>query len=389
MLASGTTPQGVEVGAISFTLGHPDRNLLPLSDLDTATSATFQRPEALALLQYGPERGAQSLIEFLIERLNRTENLAIGTENLMLISGSTHGVDMVCRLFVGPEETVLVESPSYRDALHIFRDHKTSLVPVPIDERGVIVAAMDEILGRLQREGKAPKLFYTIPNFQNPTGLTTTQERRAGVLKLADAHGFRILEDDVYREVAFEGEVPPSYFALAGGEKVLRIGSFSKTLAPGLRLGWLLGEPTDLDRCLECGTTQMGGGANPFAAHIVATYCENGNWEAHILTLQNVYRRRRDSALAALDAHMPERVTWTIPKGGYFLWLTLPPPVEVSRLYEEASAKGVFFSPGPGFFVNPEEGRHKLRLAYSFLSLDELEKGIEILAGVIVRLAGR
>ncbi|NIS79503.1 MAG: aminotransferase class I/II-fold pyridoxal phosphate-dependent enzyme [Anaerolineales bacterium] len=387
MRATESTPQGVVAGTISFTLGHPDRSLLPLSDIAAAADAVLQGPEALAMLQYGPERGTPSLIEFLVERLNRTENLAVGTENLMLISGSTHGVDMVCRLFVGAGETVLVEAPSYRDALHILRDHKTSLTAVPIDEHGVIVAAMDEILARLQREGKSPKLFYTIPNFQNPTGLTTTRERRANVLALANAHGFRILEDDVYREIAFEDETPPSYFELAGGKNVLRIGSFSKTLAPGLRLGWLAGEPADIDRCLNCGTTQMGGGANPFVAHIIATYCRSGKWDAHIARLQNAYRRRRDAALAALEAHMPKGVTWTIPLGGYFLWLMLPPAVEATVLQEEVRARGVFFSAGPGFFVNPTDGKQYLRLAYSFVSLDELELGIEILAKAIIRLA--
>jgi 2-aminoadipate transaminase len=324
-------PQHVEPKTISFSFGYPDRSSLPATDLQAATMAAF-KSRNLSMFDYGPIRGEKGLITYITNKLNRDENLIIDDENLMIISGSTHGIDMICRLFAGAGGGVLVESPTYMDAIHIFRDHKTELHPVPMDKNGVIIKAMMEIIERLLNEGKPPKLFYTIPNFHNPTGSTTTESRRKEILDLARKFGFIVLEDDVYRDISFEGTIPQSYYALAGGRDVLRIGSFSKNLAPGLRLGWLIGNPECIEICMNCGTSQMGGGANPFVSHIVAQYLSSGKWEAHISKLQGIYRDRRDIALSALERFMPTGVQWTVPSGGIFLWITLPPNVTVSAL---------------------------------------------------------
>jgi 2-aminoadipate transaminase len=294
---------------------------------------------------------------------------------------------MICRLFAGAGEGILLEAPTYKDAIHIFRDHKSELHPVEMDENGVIIEDMRETVERLSSEGNPPKLFYTIPNFQNPTGRITTEERRREILDLARRYGFIILEDDVYRDIAFEGNPPPSYFALADGCGVLRIGSFSKTLAPGLRLGWVVGETKDIDTLINCGTTEMGGGANPFVSHIVTCYLESGKWEAHILKLRKIYNDRCDIALNTLERTMPDGVQWTVPSGGFFLWITLPPCVTVSALQSASLEKKVVFSAGPDFFVDPEDGKHNFRLAYSFAEPDELEGGIRILAETIDELA--
>ncbi len=212
-------------------------------------------------------------------------------------------------------------------------------------------------------------------------------KRRKEILDVARTFDFIILEDDVYRDISFEGNPPPSYFALAGGHGVLRIGSFSKNLAPGLRLGWLIAEPEILEICMNCGTTQMGGGANPFVSRIVAQFLAGGNWEVHISKLQAIYHDRRDIALSALERFMPTGVRWTVPSGGFFLWLTLPPNVPVSSLEAASLQKKVVFSAGPDFFVDPEDGNQNFRLAYSFAEPDELEEGIRILAETIDELA--
>jgi 2-aminoadipate transaminase len=206
--------------------------------------------------------------------------------------------------------------------------------------------------------------------------------RREAVLELAREHGFLIVEDDVYRDLAFEGEVPPSFYALSGGQRVLRIGSFSKIVAPGLRLGWLIATPEHIQRCVHCGTSQMGGGANPFAAHVVAEYCRAGHLEPHIARLRQVYRRRRDVILTALERHMPPGVTWTRPRGGFFVWLTLPEGISVGPLREAARQREVLFVPGTGFFAGGG-GERNLRLAFSFVPPDEIERGVVILAQAI------
>lgn len=375
-------PQGVLPGTISLVFGHPDPKVLPVDGLRAAAEAVLRSSQARLALQYGPEQGTPALIDYLVEKLNREEGLGLTHANLMLVSGSVHAVDMIARLYSGHDGVVLVEAPTYHDALHVFRDHGVDLRPVPIDNDGIIVEDLSAQLTLLQREGRSPRLLYTIPNFQNPSGVTLTAARREAILVMACEHGFLVVEDDVYRDLVFEGEVPPSFYALSGGQSVLRIGSFSKIMAPGLRLGWLIAAPGHIQRCVNCGTSQMGGGANPFAAHVVAEYCRAGYLEPQIVRLCQVYRRRRDVTLAALERHMPPGVTWTRPRGGFFVWLTLPEGMSVGPLREAARERGVLFVPGIGFFGGGG-GERNLRLAFSFVPPGEIERGVEILAQAI------
>lgn len=372
-------PQGVSPGTISLVFGHPDATTLPADDLRAAAEAVLRGPQARLALQYGPEQGTPALIDYLVAKLNREEELSLSRDNLMIVAGSTHAVDMIARLYAGHDGVVLVEAPTYHDALHVFRDHGADLRPVQMDSDGLIIEVLAAQLAALRREGKPPQLLYTIPNFQNPSGVTLTRARRKAVLRLACEHGFLIVEDDVYRDLAFEGEVPPSFYALAEGQRVLRIGSFSKIMAAGLRLGWLIAAPEHIQRCINCGVMQMGGGANPLVAHIVAQYCHAGYLEPHVVQLQQVYRHRRDVTLAALKRYMPLGVTWTHPRGGFFVWLTLPKGMSISLLREAARRHGVLFVPGSDFFATGG-GERNLRLAFSFVPPDEIEQGVEILA---------
>ena len=375
-------PQGVLPGTISLVLGHPDASTLPVDDLCAASEAVLRGPQARLALAYGAEQGAPALIECLVDKLNCEKGLDLTRDHLMIVAGSTAAVDMIARLYVGRDGVVLVEAPTYHDALRVFRDHGADLRGVPTDEDGVIVEALEAQLGALRHEGKSPKLLYTIPNFQNPAGVTLATARREAILKLACERGFLIVEDDVYRDLVFEGDVPPSFYALANGRGVLRIGSFSKILSPGLRVGWLVAEPEHIRRCVDCGVMQMGGGASPFAAHIVAEYCRAGCLEPHIAELRQVYQRRREITLQALERHMSAGVTWTHPRGGFFIWLTLPAGVSVGPLREAAREQGVLFAPGTGFFANGG-GERNLRLAFSFAPPDEIEQGVAILAQAI------
>ena len=381
-------PQGVLPGTISLIFGHPDATTLPVDDLHAAAEAVFSSPQARLALQYGPEQGSSTLIDYLVARLNGEEALGLTGEDLMIVPGSTYAVDMIARLYAGHDGVVLVEAPTYRDALQVFRDHSVDLHPVPVDDAGLIVEALEAQLSALRREGKPPRLLYTIPNFQNPSGVTLAAARREAILSLAREHGFLIVEDDVYRDLVFEGEVPPSFYALAGGRGVLRIGSFSKILAAGLRLGWLIAAPEHVQRCIHCGVLQMGGGANPFVAHLVAEYCRAGYLEPHIAQLRRVYRHRRDVTLAALANHMPPGVTWTHPRGGFFVWLTLPQGVHVDLLREAARQQGVLFVPGTGFYAHGG-GERNLRLAFSFVPPDEIERGVQILGRAIDEMMSR
>ena len=381
-----STPQGVVAGSIPLFAGHPSLDLLPVDSLQRVIESAWKDGSVARFLNYGDEQGNPQLIDFLLERLNSREDLAISRENLMVIGGSTGGVGMITQRLTTPGDAILVDAPSYRDALHIFRDHGLEMRSAPIDDDGIMVAELERNLRELAANGKRPRFYYVVPNFQNPSGIVMAVERRLDVIELSREYGFAIVEDDVYSDLRFKGDPLPSFYALADGENVLRLGTFSKTLAPGLRIGWLIASAERITGFVESGLLRMGGGANPFSAAVVADYCRSGAWEAHIQWLRGQYKRRRDIALAALESCMPAGVEWTRPAGGYFIWLRLPPSADVDVLETRAKEQGVYFASGKGFFVNPKDGRHHLRISFSFLPVAELQAGIEILGVLIARM---
>ena len=384
-MTTNDLPQGMLQNTISLLFGHPDPETLLPPELRHAMQHVISSPQAYTALQYGPEQGTQSLIDFLVERINRVQSLSLQPGNLMVVAGSTHAVDMLARLYASPGGVVLVEAPTYVDAIHIFRDQQIELCSIPTDESGLIPSELEKQLVRLHASGTFPSMLYTVPNFHNPTGCTLPEARRLEMIRLARHYGFLIVEDDVYRDLSFEGTVPASFYALTNGDQVVSIGSFSKTLAPGLRLGWLVGSEDVIQRCINCGTMQMGGGANPFVAHMVAEYCRSGHWEKHIVHLQSLYKGRRDVALSALSQYMPSDVRWTHPAGGFFIWLSLPKQVFAQDVKRLALQEGVSLAAGEGFFVHPAEGEHHVRLAYCRATPNDIDAGIRVLAQVIHR----
>ncbi len=380
-------PQGATAGTVSLLLGHPDPTTLFTPEFRAAVERTLALPQALTALQYGNEQGNLALIEFLVDKINRDQGLALTADHLMITAGSTHAVDMIARLYARPGGSVIVEAPTYADSLHIFRDHGVELHAVPMDDQGARVDELERLLKRLAASGHPAKLFYTIPNFHNPTGISLSAPRRAEIVRLAQQYDLMLVEDDVYRDLGFGADVLPSLFALAEGKNAIHIGSFSKTLAPGLRLGWLTAAPDIVERFVTCGTTQMGGGASPFTAQIVADYCRAGCWEPHVERLRGLYQDRSDTMLAALEHAMPAGVTWTRPGGGFFIWLTLPENLQAQSIKQAARARGVMVAAGEGYFLDPVDGAHHLRLTYSFAPLNDIEQAVRILADVI-RAAG-
>ena len=371
-------------GTISFIYGLPDSVTFPVEDLRRAADQTLRERPELAL-QYGPEQGYGPLIDYLRDKLAREEGLDLERPQIMLTGGSAQALDHLCTLFTRPGDLVLVEAPTYHETLQLFRDHGLRPVQVPTDDDGLLVDALAERLGTLARRGEQARVLYTIPNFQNPSGTTLAADRRRPVLDLAERYDLLIVEDDVYRDLAYEGKVPPSLFALDGGKRVLRIGSFSKILAPGVRLGWMMGPPGLVERLINSGLRCMGGGANPLIANFLATYCQQGRLEPHIERLRAVYRERRDAMLDALAAHMPAGVTWTRPGGGFFIWLTLPEPLRAADAADRARKAKLLIPVGDPFFAKAPTGQH-LRLAFSYVTPEKIWEGIEILGKIVCRL---
>lgn len=368
-------------GTISFIYGLPDPETFPVVDLRHAADQVWRERPYLAL-QYGPEQGYGPLIDYLRDKLARAEGLKIERAQIMLTGGSAQALNHLCTIFTRPGDIVLVEAPTYHETIQLFRDHGLRPLQVPTDDDGLLVHALAGRLEALAQRGERARFLYTIPNFQNPGGITLAAARRPAVLDLVARFDLLVVEDDVYRDLAYEGEVPSSLFALDAGRRVLRIGSFSKILAPGVRMGWLMGPPGLIQRLIDSGLRCMSGGVNPLVANILATYCRQGLLEPHIKHLCQVYCERRDVALEALAACMPDGVRWTRPGGGFFIWLTLPEPLVAAKIVEQAKEARLLIPGGDPFFAQAPTGQH-LRLAFSYVTPEKIWEGLEILGQVL------
>ena len=372
---------GGPAGSLPFIYGHVDPTLFPVGQLAKATAEALER-HGQSALNYGSSLGCAPLRDYLRAKFAADEGLDLASDELMITASASAGLDAAVRVFTKPGDTVLVEAPSYHEALAIIQDNWVKLAAVPVDAEGLVTDALARRLKALVRAGERPALLYTIPTFQNPTGTTMSEGRRHEVLELAIQYSLRVVEDDVYRDLYFESSPPPSLQALDTGGIVIRLGSFSKILAPGLRLGWAIGSTESIDRIANCGLAQSGGGANPFSSYVVAAFAERGWLEPHIDHLRQTYRERRDTLLAALEAQMPAAVNWTRPSGGFFVWLTLPAPLTAGNVLEKARLENITFLTGEPFFAEGG-GERDIRLPFSYLPRPDLERGVEILAGIV------
>ncbi|MCU0501241.1 MAG: PLP-dependent aminotransferase family protein, partial [Anaerolineae bacterium] len=337
-------------GIIEFTWGHPDLALFPTEALARAATFALSHDDR-AELCYGAVQGPGSLIRQLCAWLGQAEGRAIPQERIFIAGGLSQGLDLLCTLYTRPGDALLVDSPTYHLALRVFRDRGLELIPVAGDADGLRPEALADALARLHREHREhrqARFLYLVPNFGNPTGATLPLVRRQAIAALAQEVGLTILEDDVYRHLWFDAPPPPPLSDLAP-DHVIRLGSFSKLLAPGLRVGWLHAPPTVVRRCAGSGLLDSGGGASHFAAHVVAAFMEQGGFDAHGKMLRAAYRARRDILCAALARHLPDGCQWQAPGGGFFVWVRLPEGIDSVDLLPRAEAAGVSFVPGVRF----------------------------------------
>jgi DNA-binding transcriptional MocR family regulator len=368
-------------GFCEFSFGQPDPDLLPLDAMRRAPGAAIDWFGA-DLLAYGAPEGAWPLLGWIRDRVEAREGLPVGLEECIGTGGNSDAIDQVCTLFTEPGDIVFVESPTYHLGLRILRDHRLDLRPVPTDADGLMVDALAEQLERLAREGRRARMLYTIPTFHNPTGVNLSPDRRRSLVELAAAHGLLILEDDVYRELVYEGTAPPSLFALAPRGTVIRMGSFAKSLAPGLRLGWLNCSAAQARVFADGGLRDSGGAPNFSAAMMVAALCRAGDFDAHGERLRAEYRARRDALAAALGEWLPDGCAFTAPRGGYFIWVTLPAALDAEALLARADAHQVSFVPG-GRLTLDGRGRHALRLSFALMKPAQLAEGARRLGRLI------
>lgn len=376
-----STQMEVRPGFIEFVWGQPDPDLLPVAALRRATPLALERFGA-EMLAYGTAAGAGPLLAWAANRVREREGVRLSLDEIISTAGNSDALDQICTLFTQPGEVALVESPTYHLALRILHDHGLDIRPVPLDDGGLNLDALKATVAALKREGKTPKLLYTIPTFHNPTGLSLAAERRHALVALAQEENFLIVEDDVYRELVYEGSAPPSLWSLAPSGSILRLGSFAKSLAPGLRLGFITGAAEYIHKMVDSGLRDSGGGLNHYTAMVVGALCLAGDFDEQVALFKREYSARRDALLKALAEYMPTGVTWTKPAGGFFIWVTLPEKLSAASLLPAAEALKVSFIPGHKFCLDGR-GQNALRLAFSLYKPAELAEGAKRLAQVV------
>ncbi len=377
--AGAASPQDV----IPLTYGFPDPGSFPIADLAAAAGRVLDDGGDTAL-QYGPIAGDERFRDHVVERL-RGDGLAVSADNIIVTNGGSQSIHLVTEMVVDAGDAVIVEAPTFVGALQTFRNAEAEIYEVPLDDQGMRTDKLAEVLASLAAAGKQPKLIYTIPTFHNPAGVSMPLARRHELIALARRYGVLIVEDDAYSELRFDGERAPFLYELEPEGLVIQVRTYSKILAAGLRLGYLVAPKVLIPRLLPL---KVDVGTSPLIARLAVEFAADGRLAAHIERLRSIYRERRDAMLAALDEYAPPPTNWTRPEGGFFVWLRLPEGLDAGELLPRAEQSGVSFIPGTANFTHGDGSRY-LRLTFSFLPPDQLTAGIQRLGRVIqVALAG-
>ncbi len=363
---------------VSLAGGMPFVQALPIEML-TATAERLLRERGATALQYGSGQGDVTLREQILEVIGEV-GISAHPDDIVVTTGSQMALDLVTRVFCDPGDVVLVESPSYVGALGVFRAYECDIVHVAMDDEGLEPTALREAITAIRASGRRIKLIYTIPSFHNPAGVTQGPARRREILAIAQAAGIAVLEDDPYGLLGFEGE-PPRAIRADDADGVIYLGSFSKTIASGLRVGWAVAPHGVREKLVLAAEAAVLCPSN-YAQLTVSEYLATQPWREQIKTFREVYRERRDALLESLQALMPEGTTWTIPAGGFYSWLTLPAGLDATAMAPRAIASLVAYVPGTGFYVDGQ-GRRNLRLSYCYPEPDRIREGVRRLAGVI------
>ena len=364
---------------ISLAGGMPDPATFPTEELNEVVKQILAKNSACAL-QYSSTEGLTELREFILNWLAEAKEKA-DLDNIMITSGSQQGLDLVSKVLLNPGDTLIVELPSYLAALNAFRSYGGEMVGIPMDDEGMQIDILEETLTKLKNDGKRVKFIYTISNFQNPAGVTMSLARRKKILEVAKKFEVLILEDNPYDKLRFEGEPIPSIYSLDNEGCVISLGTFSKILCPGLRLAWILGNKEIIEKLVimkqatDLCTTVL----NQLIAY---EYCRQNDIDKNIKSNVEIYRRKRNAMLEALDKYFPVEVTWTKPQGGFFVVATLPEYIDTGEMFKEAIEENVAYVPGGPFFADGK-GQNTMRLSFCYPSVEDIDEGIKRLGKVI------
>ncbi len=360
---------------ISFAGGLPAPELFPVEEMKAVSLKVLEEMGQEAL-QYSATEGYPPLRKAITERM-KVFGIESDPDEILITSGSQQGLDFCAKIFIDPGDVVVVESPSYLGAINAFKAYQCDFVEVPTDQDGMLMEDLEEVLKNTPRV----KYIYVIPDFQNPTGKTWSVERRKAFMALANKYDVPVVEDNPYGELRFEGEIPPSLKSMDPQNRVIFLGTFSKTFTPGLRMGWVLAEKSILEKFI---LVKQGADlqTNSMTQRELAVFLDMYDLDAHIEKIKNVYRKRRDIMLKTMEETFPEGVTWTYPNGGLFTWVEFPEHINTRDLMVEAIKRNVACVPGGSFYPNGGK-ENAIRVNYSNMPEDRIVEGIKRLAEVI------
>jgi len=364
---------------ISLAGGLPDTSTFPAEDFAALMSHLAAKATARAL-QYGPTEGIDEVREAIVQVME-AEGTQVDGEDILVTTGGQQVIDLVCKTLVDPGDVIIAEAPTYPGAVPTFSAYQADVIQIQLDGDGMRIDVLEETLERLDREGRRPKFLYTIPNFQNPAGVTMSMPRRRRLVQIAHERELLVLEDNPYGLLRYEGEPLPSLYSMDGGAFVIYLGTFSKILSPGVRVGWAAA-PRPVLQKMNIGKQASDLCSSTMTQLFVAEYFASGRWPAYMEQLRGLYRRRRDVLLAALAEHLPPEATWTRPQGGLFVWATLPDGLDTTDLLAKALSRNVAFVPGRAAFLDGRGGT-SMRLNFSGVDEDQLREGVRRIGEVV------
>src|SRR4051794_29681281 len=369
---------------ISLAGGLPDTTTFPPESL-AALTAKMAATGAARALQYAPTEG-MAATKACIAEVMAYEDTPVDPDDVLVTTGGQQVIDLVCKTLVDPGDVVIAEGPTYPGAVPTFMSSQADVVQIPMDDDGMRVDELEATLERLDTEGRRPKFIYTIPSFQNPAGVTLSLQRRQRLVEVAKERELLVLEDNPYGLLRYEGEPLPTLHSLDRGEFVIYLGTFSKILSPGIRLGWTTAPAPVLEK-MNLGKQGADLCSPAFSQMFVASYFEHDRWQDYLESLKDLYRRRRDTMLDALAEHFPREASWTRPQGGLFIWATLPDYIDTTDLLARALSHNVAFVPGRAAYLDGR-GASSMRLNFSGVSDDDIREGIRRIGEVVREQVG-
>jgi 2-aminoadipate transaminase len=359
---------------ISFAGGLPNPKFFPVTEIAEAATAVLTKTNILSL-QYSTTEGYPPLREYIAQRYNDKKKLDVTPDEILITNGSQQGLDLIGKVFLGKNDKIVIEKPAYLGAIQAFSAYEPQFYPVPLLEDGIDIDLLKNVLN-----GNSIKLFHTVINFQNPSGISYSERKRHELAELLKQHNTIVVEDDPYADLRFSGTAPQSMRNLLDGKAIL-LGSFSKTIAPGLRLGWICAKRDIMDKLI---TIKQASDlhSSSLCQRIVHQYLISNNMDKHIETIINVYKSQRDAMISSIEKYFPSEVTFTRPEGGMFLWVTLPKQLSALDLFEYAIKENVAFVPGTPFYIDGC-GTNNMRLNFSNADENTIEEGIKRLGRII------